>query len=138
MLKFMKFATRAFPLAAAGAFLGPVAHAAPPQPIVTELMDKALPDLPGKDALMLTVDYPPGAADPIHRHNAYGFVYVLEGSIVMQVKGGKEVTLNAGQTFYEGPEDIHTIGRNASQTKPARFLVVLIKQQGTPALIPVK
>ncbi|VVE11615.1 cupin domain-containing protein [Pandoraea fibrosis] len=138
MLKFMKFATRALPLAAAGAFLGPVTHAAPPQPIVTELMDKALPDLPGKDALMLTVDYPPGAADPIHRHNAYGFVYVLEGSIVMQVKGGKEVTLNAGQTFYEGPEDIHTVGRNASQTKPARFLVVLIKQQGTPALIPVK
>lgn len=138
MLKITKFTTLALPLAIAGACLGPAAHAAPAQPIVTALMEKALPDIPGKDALMLTVDYPPGAADPIHRHNAYGFVYVLEGSIVMQVKGGKEVTLTAGQTFYEGPEDIHTVGRNASQTKPARFLVVLIKQQGAPALIPVK
>lgn len=125
-------------LVAAGAMLSPIAHAAPPQPIVTELMDKALPDMPGKDALMLTVDYPPGAADPIHRHNAHSFVYVLEGSIVMQVRGSKEVTLTAGQTFYEGPGDIHTVGRNASQTRPARFLVVLIKPQGAPALIPVK
>lgn len=138
MLKITTFTTLALPLAVTGAFLGPVAHASPPQPIVTALMERALPDLPGKDALMLTVDYPPGAADPVHRHNAYGFVYVLEGSIVMQVKGGKEVTLTAGQTFYEGPEDIHTVGRNASQTRPARFLVVLIKQQGAPALMPVK
>ena len=84
------------------------------------------------------VDYPPGAADPIHRHNAHSFVYVLEGSIVMQVRGSKEVTLTAGQTFYEGPGDIHTVGRNASQTRPARFLVVLIKPQGAPALIPAK
>lgn len=125
-------------LVAAGAMLSPIAHAAPPQPIVTELMDKALPDMPGKDALMLTVDYPPGAADPVHRHNAHSFVYVLEGSIVMQVRGSKEVTLTAGQTFYEGPGDIHTVGRNASQTRPARFLVVLIKPQGAPALIPAK
>ncbi len=114
------------------------AAAAPAGPIVTELMTKPLPDIPGKDALMLIVDYPPGAADPIHRHDAYGFVYVLEGSIVMQVKGGKEVTLTPGQTFYEGPDDIHTVGRNASQTRPARFLVVLIKKQGAPALTPVE
>ncbi|VVE77275.1 cupin domain-containing protein [Pandoraea sputorum] len=144
MLKITKRATRtqlatsALTLAVTGAFLGPVANAAPPQPVVSELMEKALPDIPGKDALMLIVDYPPGAQDPVHRHNAYGFVYVLEGSIVMQVKGGKEVTLTAGQTFYEGPEDVHTVGRNASKTKPARFLVMLIKQQGAPALIPVK
>lgn len=144
MLKITKRATRtqlatsALTLAVTGAFLGPVANAAPPQPVVSELMEKALPDIPGKDALMLIVDYPPGAQDPVHRHNAYGFVYVLEGSIVMQVKGGKEVTLTAGQTFYEGPEDVHTVGRNASKTKPARFLVTLIKQQGAPALIPVK
>lgn len=138
MLKITKFATRLLPFAAACALFGPTANAAPPQPVVTELMDKALPDIPGRDALMLTVDYPPGAADPVHRHNAYGFVYVLEGSIVMQVNGGKEVTLTAGQTYYEGPEDIHTVGRNASQTRPAKFLVMLIKQQGAPALIPVK
>lgn len=144
MLKITKRATRtqlatsALTLAVTGAFLGPVANAAPPQPVVSELMEKALPHIPGKDALMLIVDYPPGAQDPVHRHNAYGFVYVLEGSIVMQVRGGKEVTLTAGQTFYEGPEDVHTVGRNASKTKPARFLVTLIKQQGAPALIPVK
>jgi len=144
MLKIRKLATLSkltagvLTLAITGAFFGPVANAAPPQPVVSELMEKALPDVPGKDALMLTVDYPPGAQDPVHRHNAYGFVYVLEGSIVMQVKGGKEVTLKAGQTFYEGPEDVHTVGRNASKTKPAKFLVMLIKQQGAPALIPVK
>lgn len=109
-----------------------------PEPIVTPLMTKPLPDMPGKEALMITVDYPPGAADPIHRHDAHAFVYVLEGSIVMQVQGGKEVTLTPGQTYYEGPDDIHTVGRNASQTKPAKFVVVLIKKQGSPALIPVK
>ncbi len=87
---------------------------------------------------MLVVDYPPGAADPLHRHDASAFVYVLEGSIVMQVKGGKEVTLTPGQTFYEGPDDIHTVGRNASQTQPAKFVVVLIKKKGAPALIPVQ
>lgn len=101
-------------------------------------MTKALPDIPGKEALMLVVDYPPGGADPVHRHDASAFVYVLEGTIVMQVKGGKEVTLKPGQTFYEGPDDIHTVGRNASQTEPAKFVVVLIKKQGAPALTPVK
>jgi len=110
----------------------------PTDPVVTEVMTKALPDIPGKEALMLVVDYPPGGADPVHRPDAYGFVYVLEGTIVMQVKGGKEVTLKPGETFYEGPDDIHTVGRNASQTEPAKFVVVLIKKQGTPALTPVK
>ncbi|CAM3919260.1 cupin domain-containing protein [Bordetella muralis] len=109
-----------------------------PEPVVTPLMTKALPDLPGKEALMITVDYPPGAADPIHRHDAHAFVYVLEGSIVMQVEGEKEVTLTPGQTYYEGPNDLHTVGRNASKTKPAKFVVVLIKEQGAPALIPVQ
>ena len=87
---------------------------------------------------MLVVEYPPGGADPVHRHNADGLIYVLEGTIVMGVKGGKEVTLNPGQTFYEGPDDIHTVGRNASTTKPAKFVVVLIKNKGAPALLPVK
>ena len=73
---------------------------------VTDLMSKDLPNLPGKEGLMITVDYPPGSVDPIHRHNANAFVYVLEGTIVMQVRGGKEVTLTAGQTFYEGPNDV--------------------------------
>lgn len=104
---------------------------------VTEVLSKDLTDLPGKEGLMITVEYPPGASDPIHRHNAHGFIYVLQGSIVMQVKGGKEVTLMPGQSFYEGPNDIHTVGRNASQTEPAKFVVFLIKDRGAPVLIPV-
>ena len=105
---------------------------------VTPLMSKDLAGFPGKEGLMITVVYPPGAADPIHRHNAHAYVYVLEGSIVMQVKGGKEVTLTPGQTFYEGPNDIHTVGRNASTTKPAKFVVFLVKDKGAPVLVPVK
>jgi quercetin dioxygenase-like cupin family protein len=104
--------------------------------VVTPLMTKALPDIPGKEALMITVGYPPGSSDAVHRHNADAFVYVLEGSIVMQVKGGKPVTLTPGQTFYEGPGDIHVVSRNASSTKPARFLVLLLKKQGAPVLVP--
>ena len=103
---------------------------------VTPLFSKDLANLPGKEGLMLMVEYPPGSADPIHRHNANAFVYVLEGSIVMQVRGGKEVTLTTGQTFYESPDDVHVIGRNASQTKPAKFVVVLVKEKGAPAVVP--
>jgi quercetin dioxygenase-like cupin family protein len=87
---------------------------------------------------MITVEYPPGANDPMHRHNAHAFVYVLEGSVVMQLKGGKEVTLKPGDTFYEGPTDIHVVGRNASKTQPAKFIVVLLKDKGAPVLVPVK
>lgn len=105
---------------------------------VTQLMSKDLTNCPGKEGLMITVEYPPGGSDPIHRHNASAFVYVLEGSIVMQVRGGKEMTLTPGQTFYEGPEDVHVVGRNASQTKPARFVVLLVKDKGAPILIPAK
>ena len=104
---------------------------------VTPLMSKDITDIPGKEGVMIIVEYPPGASDPIHRHNAHAFVYVLEGSIVMQVKGGKEVTLTPGQTFYEGPDDVHIVGRNASTTKPATFLVVLVKNKGAPVLVPV-
>ena len=105
---------------------------------VTPLMTKDLPESPGKEMLMITVEKPPGGSDPIHRHNAHAFVYVLEGSIVMQVEGGKEVTLTPGQTFYEAPSDVHIVGRNASSTKPVKFLVVLVKDKGAPAVIPVK
>jgi quercetin dioxygenase-like cupin family protein len=108
------------------------------QPKVTSLFSKELTDVPGKEVLMITVEYPPGGGDPVHRHNAHGVIYVLEGSIVMQVKGGKEVTLNPGQTWYEGPNDIHTVGRNASKTKPAKFLVFLVKEKGAPILTPVE
>jgi len=103
---------------------------------VTQLMSKDLTTFPGKEGLMITVEYPPGSKDPIHRHNAYGFIYVLEGSIVMQVRGGKEVTLTPGQTFYEGPDDVHVVGRNASQTKPAKFVVFFVKDKGAPLLVP--
>ena len=104
---------------------------------VTDLMTKDLVNFPGKEVTMITVDYPPGGADPVHRHNASASVYVLEGSIVMGVKGEKPVTLHPGQTWYEGPNDIHTIGRNASKTKPAKFLVFLVKDKGAPLFIPV-
>jgi len=103
---------------------------------VTDLMTKELTNLPGKEGLMITVDYPPGSVDPIHRHNAHAFVYVLEGTIVMQVRGGKEVTLTPGQTFYEGPNDVHVVGRNASKTKPAKFVVFLVKDKGAPVFVP--
>lgn len=119
------------------AFAAPLAPAAPP-PDVQQVMLKQLADLPGKEGLMLTVTYPPGGADEIHRHDAHAFVYVLEGSIVMQLKGAEAVTLKVGQTFYEGPKDIHLVGRNASDTKPAKFVVLLVKNQNAPALIPVQ
>jgi quercetin dioxygenase-like cupin family protein len=108
------------------------------QPKVTPLISKDLPEIPGREVLVITVKYPPGGSDPIHRHNAHGFIYVLEGSVVMQVKGGKEVTLTPGQTFYEGPDDVHLVGRNASKTKPAKFLVFLVKDKGAPTLVPLE
>jgi quercetin dioxygenase-like cupin family protein len=105
---------------------------------VTQVLSKDLTNLPGKEGLMITVEYPPGSSDPIHRHNAHAFVYVLEGSIVMQVRGGKEMTLTPGQTFYEGPDDVHVVGRNASKTKPAKFVVFLVRDKGAPVLVPDK
>lgn len=104
---------------------------------VKPLMSKEMADMPGKELLMIQVEYAPGGADPVHRHDAHGMIYVLEGTIVMGVKGGKEQTLKAGDTFYEGPDDLHTVGRNASKTKPAKFIVVLVKDKSKPVLIPV-
>lgn len=117
-----------------------VVPAAPsaPKPKVTPIYSKELKDIPGKEGLMLSVEYPPGGGDPIHRHNAHAFVYVLEGTVVMQVRGGKEVTLKPGQTFYEGPDDVHVVGRNGSNTQPAKFVVFLVKDKGAPALVPAK
>ena len=114
------------------------ATTAPLEAKVTELFSKDLPECPGKEGLMITVEYPPGSVDPIHRHPGHGFIYVLEGSIIMQVRGGQEVTLTPGQTFYEGPEDVHVVGRNASQTKPAKFVVFWVKDKGAPVFIPTK
>ena len=118
--------------------VAPVAQEAkvPPEAKVTQLMSKDLPNLPGKEGVMITVDYPAGSSDPVHRHNANAFVYVLDGSIVMQLKGGKQVTLGPGQTFYEGPDDVHIVGRDASDSKPAKFLVFLVKDKGAPVLVP--
>lgn len=112
--------------------------AEPKPPMVTTLMSKSLPDFPDKEVEMLAVHYGPGGMDPVHRHNAHAFVYVLDGSVEMQVQGGKAVTLTPGQTFYEGPDDIHTVGRNVSGTRPARFLVFLIKNKNAPVLIPTE
>ena len=105
---------------------------------VTNLMEKDLPNLPGKEGLMITVEYAPGNVDPVHRHNANGFIYVLQGTIIMQVRGGKETTVKAGETFYEGPDDVHTVGRNASKTKPAKFVVFFVKDKGAPLFVPAK
>ena len=105
---------------------------------VTPLLSEVLTDISGKEGLMISVEYAPGGLSPVHRHNAHAFVYVLEGSIVMQVQGGKEVTLTPGQTFYEGPNDIHAVSRNASTTASAKFLVVLVKEKGAPVVVPVK
>lgn len=105
---------------------------------VTPLVTKDLAGLPAKEAVMLTVEYAPGATSSKHRHNANTFVYVLEGSIVMQVEGGKAVTLGPGQTFYESPDDIHVVSKNASDTQPARFLVFFVKDKGALSLVPVK
>lgn len=105
---------------------------------VTSLISKDLKEFSGKEGLMIAVDYAPGGSDPVHRHDAHAFVYVLEGSIVMQVKGGKEVTLTPGQTFYESPTDVHVVSRNASKTTPAKFLVFFVKDKAAPVLKPVK
>jgi quercetin dioxygenase-like cupin family protein len=111
---------------------------ASPEAVVTPLVAKNLPEFPGKEGVMILVDYPPGSSDPIHRHNAHAFVYVLEGSIVMQLRDAAEVTLSPGQTYYEGPNDVHIVGRNASNTRPAKFVVFFVKNQGAPILEPVK
>lgn len=107
-------------------------------PDVAMVMSRELADISGKEVVMITVEFPPGGSDPVHRHHAHGFIYVLEGSVVMQVKGGKEVTLTPGQSFYEGPDDVHVVGRNASNTRPAKLLAVLVKDKGAPILVPVK
>jgi quercetin dioxygenase-like cupin family protein len=105
---------------------------------VTPLMSKDLVAAPGKEITMITVEYLPGAVDPIHTHNAQALIYVLEGEIVMQVKGGPLVTLKPGETYYEGPDDVHVVGRNASKTKPAKFVVFFVKEKGAPILTPVQ
>jgi quercetin dioxygenase-like cupin family protein len=105
---------------------------------VVPLMSQALSGVPNKEGLMITVEFAPGGADPIHRHNAQAFVYVIEGSIIMQVKGGKQVTLGPGQTFYESPDDVHIVGRNASKTKSAKFLVFFIKDKDAPIVFPAQ
>jgi quercetin dioxygenase-like cupin family protein len=117
-------------------FTASVAAQEPPK--VTALMSRDLTDLPGKEGTMLIVEYAPGGADPIHRHDAHAFVYVLEGTVIMQLKGAELVTLHPGQTFYEGLNDVHLVGRNASNTEPAKFLVVLVKNKGAPILTPVE
>lgn len=116
-------------------FLLGTAHASDGK-VITPLLLKELADLPGKEALVLTVDYAPGSEDAVHRHDAHAFVYVLEGSVIMQLQGSEPVTLEAGQVFYEGPKDLHLVGRNASKTRPAKFVVVLIKNRGVDAVLP--
>lgn len=106
-------------------------------PKVSEIRSQKLSDVPGKEVSMLIVEFPPGGADPVHRHDASAFVYVLEGTVEMQMEGGEKVTLQPGETFYEDPRGVHLVGRNTSDTKPAKLLAVLVKKEGAPNLIPV-
>src|SRR5215813_9610351 len=108
------------------------------EPKITSLMSKDLTESPGREVLVITVEHAPGGSTVRHRHDAHAFVYVLEGSVVQQLKGGQEVTLTPGQTFYEGPDDVHVVDRNASGTQPAKFLVLMIKNKGAPALVPAQ
>ena len=119
-------------LAVAGATLGAQGSK------VTSLLTKDLEGIQGKELTMVTVEYPPGASDAVHRHNAQTVVYVLDGSVVMQVRGAAPVTLGPGQTFYEAPDDVHVVARNASSTAPAKFLVFFVKDKGAPTLVPAK
>jgi quercetin dioxygenase-like cupin family protein len=105
---------------------------AAPDDGVKELMVRTLAGASGKEVRLITVAYPPGGASPPHRHQAQVFVYVLEGSVKMQLDGSPPVTLRAGDTFYEGPNDIHAVSANASQTMPARLLVFIVKDKGKP------
>jgi quercetin dioxygenase-like cupin family protein len=134
----LRTVTAALVLSCGAQLAQPAGAADPPQPVVTPLTLKDLTDLPGREMMMISVDYPPGAVEHVHRHDGYAFVYVLEGSIIEGVRGGKEVTLTPGQTFYEGPNDVHTVGRNASKTKPAKFVVVLVKKKGVDAVLPAE
>ena len=120
-------------LIAQQAVTSPAAHET-----ITPLITKDLAGFPGEQGLMYTVDFPPGFSSPVHRHNAQVLVYVLEGSVVMQVRGQQEVTLRPGETFYENPSDIHIVSRNASSTEPAKFLVFLIHKKDSPLVIPAK
>ena len=117
--------------------LGTNAQPPAPEATVTPLMTKPLAGVPGKEVLMLTVAYPPGGASAAHRHNASTLVYVLEGSVVMQVAGADLVTLRTGETFFETPDDIHAVSRNASATAPAKLLVTMVKEVGAPPTLPV-
>jgi quercetin dioxygenase-like cupin family protein len=126
------------PIAIAACALAAEFALALPTAEVKEIMSKPLTGIPGKEGLVLMVTYPPGSADEIHRHDAHAFVYVLEGSIVMQLRGAEPVTVNAGEGFYEGPNDVHIVGRSASDCKPATFVVFLVKNQGVPAVLPAK
>lgn len=134
----MNSALKALFVSATISLLGTLAGAADDTAVVTSLMKKDLPDFPGKEGLMISVEYGPGGSSPIHKHEANAFVYVLEGSIVMQVKGEKEVTLSPGETFYESPSDIHVVSRNASKSEPAKFIVVLLKNKDAPVVMPIE
>jgi quercetin dioxygenase-like cupin family protein len=134
----MKRLIRTALMVASGAVMVAAHAAEAPAVKVTPLMTKPLSGIAGQEATMITVEMPPGADSPPHRHNANTFVYVLEGTIVMQVRGGEEQTLTVGQTFYEGPTDIHTVSRNASKTASAKILVVLVKPVGAPITLPAK
>jgi quercetin dioxygenase-like cupin family protein len=119
--------------------MGLASSASTPQnATVTPLRAMGLSHDESRELSMITVEYPPGGTTPAHTHHAQALLYVLEGSIVMQVKGGAPVTLSQGQTWYEGPDDVHVVSRNASDSAPAKYVVFMVKDKGAPILTPVK
>ena len=103
---------------------------------VNSLFQTDVDDVSNQEIVVLEVRYPPGVKSASHRHNAHTVVYVLEGTVIMQVAGGERKTLTAGQVFYENPNDIHSVSMNASDTEPARILVYFLKEKGAPVTQP--
>jgi len=119
-------------------FICSVSAQTPPRSVGKDLMVKELPDLAGKEALVRANTYPPGSSNPPHRHDAHVFLHILEGQLIVQLKGGQPVTLNAGDTYYEAPSDIHVMSRNPSATVPVKALIFMVKDKGAPATTLVK
>lgn len=143
----MRTSTRALACAASlAAIIGAATLVVPassqqPSPAtkVTTLMKQALADIPGREVIVITLDIPPGAASPPHRHPGHHvFGYVLEGSYKIKVDQGPETVLTNGQTFHEAPGQLHAVSANASQTEPAKVLAFIVAESGKPITVPEK
>jgi quercetin dioxygenase-like cupin family protein len=106
---------------------------------VTTLMKEVLAEFPGHEVIVITLDIPPGAVSPPHRHPGHHvFGYVLEGSYRIKLDQGPETVLSKGQTFHEAPGQLHAVSGNASQTEPAKVLAFMVAESGKPITVPEK